>query len=73
MIEIIRTLEACEPMELLRSETPENIWIRLEETSHYWPEVSIRGPEKAVYDFIADNWSKDTADAYFYETGPFAK
>lgn len=69
--DIIVTLEACEPMELMRNPTEFKVWIR-QLKGNYWPLVDIRGKQEEVYKYIELHWDKDVADQMIYGTGPYA-
>ena len=74
MKEITVIIEACEPMELLRFPTDFDVWFRLLPAGRSgWEELEVKGEEKEVWKFIELHWSKDTADAYVYETGPYVE
>ena len=64
-------LEGCEPMELLRDETKQDVWFRWRGT-HYWPMIEIRGEETEVWEFIEFHWDRDVADQMVYGVGPLA-
>jgi hypothetical protein len=64
--EITVTLEACEPMELLRFPFEDNVWIKLL-PGHYWEEVEIRGEPQEIWNFIELHWDREVANEYVPE------
>ena len=72
MPEMKVTIEAVEPMELMRSATREKVWFRLLPASWHWPEVEIRGEQEEIYKFISLHWGEEEADARIYDRGPLS-
>ena len=59
--EITVELDAFEPAELLKAETPPGIWLRVETADGPGggcPVVSVRGPEAAVRDYVENHWGE---------------
>ena len=63
MPEMKVTLEACEPMELMRNPFEQKVWIKLNPSPrNWWPEVEIRGEYEEVYNFVEIHWGSEEAD-----------
>lgn len=65
-MDVTVTLDAAEPMELMRGDTPEGIWMRQEPTGRGVTEVSIQGPREDVIDFLMGHWGHSREEAIDY-------
>ena len=75
MPEIYVTIEATEPMELMRNECTWEVWFKNlgYVNNSYWEVIEIRGEPREIHGFISEHWSEAEADYYVYRTGALTR